>query len=150
MLTVFLSVQALLLPLLAHLGIVVVAALLSENVSSSLPEWETSECYRGDGFQDYTDYCKYYYSKKDNVVEQFRVNKYFKQVSPIDVERVRSFFEDFEGWVKFEDYAAHYDFESECVDTADYFYIENDGYASYDVYLFDTQTSILYFIHSNT
>ena len=70
-----------------------------------------------------------------------------------DVEEIKSYFEDFEGWGEFEDYKEHYDFKCEWIDTADYFYIESkdefNKYESYNVYFFDVQTSVLYFIHSN-
>ena len=134
---------------------------LFENpVIASLPKYENSDCYYGEGFQDYTDYGKYYFSENDTIIEHLKENKYFKSVTEKDVEEVKSYFENFEGWVEYEEYKDKYDFTYECVDTSDYFYIENkdtcekyknypDKYAAYNVYFFDVQTKTLYYIHSN-
>ncbi len=128
-------------------------------VIASLPRYESSDCYYGEGFQDYTDYCKYYFSK-DDVVEILEKNKYFKQVKVNDIEEVKSYFENFNGGVEYEEFKDNYDFKYECIDTSDYFYIENkdtyekyenypDKYSAYNVYFFDVQTKTLYYIHSN-
>lgn len=128
-------------------------------IIASLPRYESSDCYYGEGFQDYTDYCKYYFSK-DDVIENLEENKYFKQVTVNDIEEVKSYFENFKGWVEYEKYKVNYDFKYECIDISDYFYIENkytcekykdypDKYSAYNVYLFDSQTKTLYYIHSN-
>ena len=134
---------------------------LFENpVLASLPKYENSDCYYGEGFQDYTNYCKYYFLKNDNIIEKLKENKYFKPLTSEDVEEVKSYFEDFKGWVEYEEYKDKYDFKYEYVDTSDYFYIENkdtyekyknyhDKYSAYNVYFFDAQTKTLYYIHSN-
>ena len=128
-------------------------------IIASLPRYESSDCYYGEGFQDYTDYCKYYFSK-DSVVENLEENKYFEIVNDNDIEEIKSYFENFKGWVEYEEFKDNYDFKYECIDTSDYFYIENkdtcekykdypDKYSAYNVYFFDVQTKILYYIHSN-
>ena len=134
---------------------------LFENpVIASLPKYENSDCYYGEDFQDYTDYCKYYFSENDTIIEHLKENKYFKLVTANDVEEVKGYFENFKGWVEYEEYKDKYDFTYESVDTSDYFYIENkdtcekyknypDKYAAYNVYFFDVQTKTLYYIHSN-
>ena len=66
---------------------------LFENpVIASLPKYENSDCYYGEGFQDYTDYCKYYFSKNDTIIEHLKENKYFKSVTANDVEEVKGYF----------------------------------------------------------
>ena len=129
------------------------------TVIAGLPRYESSDCCYGDGFQDYTNYCKYYFSK-DDIVKSLEENKYFKRVTDGDVVEVKSYFENFSRWVEHEEYKESYDFKYECVDTSDYFYIENkdtcekykdyrDKYDAYNVYFFDTETKTLFFIHSN-
>ncbi|MBR2934148.1 MAG: hypothetical protein IKB79_01015 [Oscillospiraceae bacterium] len=129
-------------------------------VIASLPKYDRSECYYGEGFQDYTDYCKFYFPEDSNIVETLKENNYFRPATARDVEEVKSYFNNFEGWVKYEEYKDKYDFEADCIDTSDYFYIENkdtcekyadypDKYAAYNVYFLDTQTKTLFFIHSN-
>ena len=129
-------------------------------VVASLPKYEKSDCYYGEGFQDYTDYCKYYFSEESNIIKSLKGNRYFKAVTADDVGEIKSYFKDFEDWVKFEDYKDKYDFCEEYIDTSDYFYIENkytykkyadypDKYSAYNVYFFDVQTKTLFFIHNN-
>ena len=43
---------------------------VSNPVIESLPKYEISDCYYGEGFQDYTDYCKYYFD--DNICEELK------------------------------------------------------------------------------
>ena len=135
----------------ALIGIVFLINQLSSKVYenpviASLPQCDSSDCYYGEGFQDYTDYCKYYFLK-DDVIENLEENKYFKQVTVNDIEEVKSYFENFNGWVEYEKYKDSYDFKYECIDISDYFYIENkdtcekykdypDKYSAYN-YSFD-------------
>ena len=119
---------------------------------SGMPKYETKECYFGKGFQDYTDYCKYFYN--ESTVNAFKTHLKYKKVMSFDIEEVKSYFEDFEEWVKFEDYYEKYDFDySTQVKEGDYYYIfEKNGYAkyhNYDVYYVDMNNCILYYIHSN-
>ena len=124
-------------------------------VIASLPQADTSDCYYSDGFQDYTDYCKYYYAKQENVLEEVKNNPYFKPVTPDDITELNSYFDNFEVWLEYVEYQDKYDFQRNYIDTEDYFYIENDEisekhkYWDYDVYFFDVQTQTLFFIHNN-
>ena len=124
-------------------------------VLGSLSNYDSSDCYYSDGFQDFTNYCKYYYSEKDDVLDKLPNSRYFKNVSPDDIAEINSYFDNFEGWLKFVDYKDEYDFQRNIIDTEDYFYIENDEteeeqkYWDYDVYFFDVQTKTLFFIHNN-
>ena len=87
-------------------------------------------------------------------------SQYFKSVTTKDIEELKSYFDNFEKWLEYVDYKDEYDFQKEYIDTTDYFYIENkdtsekytgypDKYSAYNVYFFDMQTKILFFIHSN-
>ena len=124
-------------------------------VIASLPKCDSSDCYYSDGFQDYTDYCKYYYVKQENILEEVKNSPYFKPVTPDDIKELNSYFDNFEGWLENVEYKDKYDFQRNDIDTGDYFYIENDEisekhkYWDYDVYFFDVQTQTLFFIHNN-
>lgn len=132
---------------------VLIIKAIEDPVFAGLPKCEYAECYYSEGFRDYADYCKYYFLQESNIAEWLKESKYFKPATDDYIEEIKSYFEDFEGWVEFEDYKEHYDFKCEWIDTADYFYIESkdefNKYESYNVYFFDVQTSVLYFIHSN-
>jgi len=129
-------------------------------VMASLPKCDSSECYYSDGFQDYTDYCKYYYDEQDNILDEVKNSQYFKIITSDDITEINNCFDNFEGWLKYVDYKDKYDFQRDIIDTEDYFYIENnetsekyagysDKYSAYNVYFFDVQTKTLYFIHNN-
>ena len=132
---------------------------LSEDlIIASLPKYESSDCYYSEGFQDFTNYCKYYFPNNDEILEALKVNRYLKPVTGDDVEEIKSYFENFKSWVEFQEYKDKYDFRDECIDTEDYFYIDSeehtwsDGHTSlvkYNIYLFDTQTQVLYYFHNN-
>ena len=132
------------------------SSIVYENpVIASLPQADTSDCYYSGGFQDYTDYCKYYYVKQENILEEVKNNPYFKPVTPDDITELNSYFDNFEGWLEYVEYKDKYDFQRNDIDTEDYFYIKNDEisekhkYWDYDVYFFDVQTQTLFFIHNN-
>ena len=132
------------------------SSIVYENpVIASLPQADASDCYYSDGFQDYTDYCKYYYANQENVLEKVKNNPYFKPVTPDDITELNSYFDNFEGWLEYVDYKDKYDFQRNIIDTEDYFYIENNEteeeykYWNYDVYFLDVQTKTLFFIHNN-
>ena len=123
------------------------------SVIASLPEYENSECYYSEGFQDFTNYFKYYFTKDD--IEKIKDNNYLKPVTEDSIAELNGYFDNFESWIAFVDYKEKYDFKRDIIDTDDYFYIENDEtteeqkYWDYNIYFFDTQTQVLYFMHSN-
>ena len=139
--------------LMASLTIVLFSEFFENPVIASLPEYENSECYYSDGYQDFTNYCKYYFSRDD--VEKITNSRYLKPVTNDNIAELNGYFDDFEGFIEFVDYKGKYDFKRDIIDTDDYFYIENDEtieehkYWDYDVYFFDVETRTLYFIHSN-
>lgn len=125
----------------------------------TLPKYMNNECYYGEGFQDYTDYCKYYYNEE--TITQFETHTQFEKVSNSDVENIKSYFEDFGEWVKNESYCDKYDFDIQSqIKKDDYFCIiikEGDKigdsvygkFECYDVYYADMSKCVLYFVHSN-
>ena len=131
-----------------------------DKVIASLGEYEKEEFFTSGGFQDYTDYAKYYYTSVD-----FENNKYFKKVKETDFTAIHTHLDDFENWIESigdsvpsNEVVVNYDFDRGIVDTEDYFYIDSeehtwdDGSTSlvkYNVYLFDTQTQVLYYFHNN-
>ena len=106
--------------------------------------------------QDFCDYCKYRY-EDDSAV---RGVEFYAEVEAGDVAAIVGYFEDFEGWAKACDHLAAYDFDKSCVTPGDLFFIkslegepigdsEYGKYDNYSVYLFDTETNTLYYIHAN-
>ncbi len=131
-----------------------------DKVIASLGEYEKNEFFTSGGFQDYTDYAKYYFAFP-NVVE----NEYFNKVQETDFAIINAHLDDFEKWIEItknsepsSEVAVNYDFDREIIDTEDFFYIDSeehtwsDGHTSlvnYNIYLFDTQTQVLYYFHNN-
>ncbi len=137
-----------------------------EIVIATLGEYEREEFYSSGGFQDYTDYGKYYFSKVPN----FEENEYFAPVGTSDIEVLCGYVDNFDSWVNAIAAGAYtesgralvenYDLDRTVIDESDYFYIydkmgepigesEYEQYECYDVYIFDTSSCILYYFHNN-
>ena len=129
------------------------------NHGISLPKYDSEKCYWGEGFQDYTDYCKYYYDNES--IKLFEDHPKFEKVTNSDIENIKSYFENFSEWVKEESYYEKYDFDYQSqIKEGDYVCIVTkegkkigDGFYgkfdNYNVYYVDMTKNILYFIHSN-
>ena len=131
-----------------------------DKVVASLGKYEHREFYTSGGFQDYTDYAKYYYTSC-----KMKENLYLKQIQEINLETINTYLDDFEGWIEAikssepsSEVVVNYDFDRGIIDSEDYFYIVSeehrwrDGHTSlvnYNLYLFDTQTQVLYYFHNN-
>ena len=135
-------------------------AVPEDAVIASLGKYEKNEFFTSGGFQDYTDYAKYYFTSA-NIVE----NKYLNKIQETDFVIINTHLDDFERWIETiknsessSEVVVNYDFNRKIIDTEDYFYIDSedhtwsDGHTSlvrYNIYLFDTQTQVLYFFHNN-
>lgn len=135
-------------------------AVMEDPVIASLGEYDRRVFFSSGGFQDYTNYAKYYYTSTE-VSE----NSYLKKIQETDLSAINTHLDDFEGWIEtikdsepLSEVVVNYDFDREIIDTEDYFYIDSeehtwsDGHTTlvnYNVYLFDIQTQILYYFHNN-
>ena len=104
------------------------------------------------GFRDFTDYGVYSY--KETKIEN---TDKFRRID--DTSEIEIYINDFNGWVenhKDEEFK-NYDFDIDIIDNSDYYYIydkstEDDMYSKYDyydIYLFDSQTEVLYYFHND-
>ena len=135
-------------------------AVPEDKVIASLGEYEKKEFFTSGGFQDYTDYAKYYFNSANA-----KENQYLNKIQDADFAIINTHLDDFEGWIETirnsepsSEVVVNYDFDREIIDTEDYFYIDSeehtrsDGHTSlvkYNIYLFDTQTQVLYYFHNN-
>lgn len=135
-------------------------AVPEDKVIASLGKYEKHEFFSSGGFQDYTDYAKYYYT-----TAKVADNKYLKKIQETDLDIINTHLDDFEGWIETikrtdasNEVVVNYDFDRGIIDAEDYFYIDSeehtwdDGHTSlvkYNIYLFDTQTQVLYYFHNN-
>ena len=114
------------------------------------------EHFDKEGWQDFTDYCKYVYTDATS----FETNLQFQTVTDSDTENIVGYFENFQTWMETENRLGEYDFDTGCITPGDYIHIETkegtligSGYYgkfdSYTVYFFDTDSNTLYYIHSN-
>ena len=117
---------------------------------------EKEEHYDPNGFQDYTDYCKYQYAS----VDPFRNDERYHAVTAEETKAIIGYFSNFERWMRSADRYDEYDFDWRCVNEGDYVFImSKEGrpigqsyygkYDNYTVYFFDTESMILYYIHNN-
>ena len=131
-----------------------------DAVIASLPKYTSEVFYTSGGFQDYTDYAKYTY---DSIpIENFETSEYFSAVTEKDVEEILLYLENFESWVETVggELKDNYDFDKTVVRVGDFFYIETkygqpigdgtyDKFDNYDIYYFDIDAQILYYLHNN-
>jgi hypothetical protein len=154
---------ALLLTLIAAAAVFFSSCLLNTGVKtkyySNFPKGftEKEEHFDPDGFQDYTDYCKYYYEN----AEGFEKDSRFTSVSEVGTEAVKGYFDNFRNWMETCDRLSEYDFDPSIITNDDYVRIVTrederigrDGrygkYDDYTVYFFDTGTNTMYYIHNN-
>ncbi len=127
-------------------------------IDSNIPNGYTGkeEHFDKDGFQDYTDYCKYFYKN----AAAFENNPNYHKVTEPDIAVIKGYFDDFKQCMVDCDRADEYDFDTKCLTSGDFVFIKtkegvSDGnivyekYDNYNVYLFDTDSSVLYYIHNN-
>lgn len=111
---------------------------------------QKEEHFDPDGFQDYVDYCKYWYPHG----EAFEKDPHWHPVSEEEIEGIRGYFENFRDWMETDDRLGEYDFDPACIDAGDYVRIEIGSthwsqYDDYTLYFFDGETGVLYYIHAN-
>ncbi len=127
-----------------------------DPVIATLPEYEDRIFFEGGNGSGFTDYGKYIYTDEID----FSVNPYFKRLTEADIEMLAEYEKAFSEFVQKEYFKEDYDFSMKLADTEDYLYIANkdnkEAYSVYkgvldafDIYFFDAQTKILYFMHSN-
>lgn len=131
-----------------------------KSVISSLPDYESREFYTSGGFQDYTDYAKYFY---DSITAQdLESSEHFTVTTDEDVEEILLHIDDFERAVAVtaEELRENYDFDKSIVSEGDFFYIETkegepigqgfyEKFHNYSVYYFDIDAQIMYYFHHN-
>ena len=132
----------------------------ADKVILSLGEYEDHVFYSSGGFQDYTDYAKYYYAQT-----KIAENHYLKPIRKTDFTTIDIHLDDFEGWIATiartepdNKVVLNYDFDRSIIGTEDYIYIDSESHTwpsghtalvRYNIYFFDTQTQILYYFHNN-
>ena len=129
-----------------------------DPVLRSLGAYDSKQCYE-EGWRDYTDYHKYYYTNA-----QISDNSYLQQISEKDLSELNELLDNFESMIELHrefdptiEIVVHYDFNREIIDSEDYLYTEVEQHSfeghtifdSYDVYFFDTQSNVLYYFHNN-
>ena len=116
------------------------------------------EHFDPNGFQDYTDYCKYQYAS----AEPFRRDTRYHVITEDEKDDIYGYFVNFRGWMATAERLDEYDFSPTCISVGDYVLIETkEGqpigsggrqygkYDNYSVYFFDTESLTLYYIHNN-
>ena len=108
--------------------------------------------YDTESFQDYTDYCIYYYNDASSVVS----NAKFKAVKPDEngktafVDDVKHAVEEFIGWMRTLERENELEFSLEDITENDYAYLKENLSYSITLYYFDAETNTLHYMHSNT
>ena len=143
---------SLLLILYAMLGIIVLMDWDKYGIQTSVWGCDDKVYYSDGGFGDYTNYGEYYFNEK--TIKRFEKNRKYTRVVEGDIDCIRSYFTNFEDWLKWTDFEDEYTFDKNTqIDVGDYYYIYNEyedkTYSNYDVYYVDIETNTVYFIHNN-
>lgn len=105
--------------------------------------------YWEDAVQDFTHYCKYYYSSND----LFEKDSAYRIVTDEDIPTIRGIVEDFSGRMESGDRLDVFDFSMNLVNAGDYFALKykypETPLSNYDLFYFDVESHVLYFMHSN-
>ena len=133
---------------------------LGNPVIGSLGTYVQREFYSEGSFQDFTDYGKYHFT-----TVRVDANPYFTQIQASDLAVINEHLDDFESWIELyrstdasRQIVQNYDFDRRIIDTEDYIYIDSkahtwsDGHTSltsYNLYILDSQTLVLYYFHNN-
>ena len=114
-----------------------------------------TEYYGKEGIQDHTDYAKYVYDKV--IVEN---DDNYTKVSKDDIENIKSYFNNFKDVMESLERLNEYDFDVNSITENDYVRIvTKEGtpigdstygkFDNYSIFLFDSETLTLYYIHNN-
>lgn len=131
------------------------------KVSEQIPAGyiEKAEHFDPDGFQDFTNYCKYVYPVGFVPAD----DPSFHEVTEAEIPDLQGYFDNFRGWMETAKRLDEYDFEPDCIGRGDYVRIEtregtpiNDTgdfryrkYDDYSVFFYDTEGHTMYYIHQN-
>ncbi|MBR4020416.1 MAG: hypothetical protein IKI99_03805 [Firmicutes bacterium] len=111
---------------------------------------DCTEYFDENGFQDYTDYCWYQYADTNRV----KLPAQYEIITQAEIPFIKSYFDDFQGWMSAENRLDQYDFDQVCINVGDSYFLNSkyEGhrkFINYDLYFFDKETARLYFIHNN-
>ncbi|MBE7056006.1 MAG: hypothetical protein E7388_01010 [Ruminococcaceae bacterium] len=133
------------------------------SIIGSLPKYKNKEFYSDNSVQDFTNFGKYEYEKLND--SDFENSEYFTKVAVEDIERIKSYVENFQSVVDSvkqvepeSELVKKFSFNVEIIDENDYFYIKTrEGSAhsegkygkfdNYSVYFVDLEKNILYYFH---
>ena len=119
----------------------------SDLLVTAMGEFTTEEHYRYGWWQDGATYSKYTYKSAD------LNNEYLSPIEKSDIGDIKLNISEFEFWVSSsgehendKSLYENYDFDVSIVDTSDYWFIEyeEEDTRDFDLFIFDTETNVLY------
>lgn len=112
------------------------------------PYLKSEEYIDEEGFQDYVDFCKYYYNAEDDKL--FINNKKYKKIEDKeDIESITVLVTIYPSWAT--SHPEKYDFEIDKIKDGDYYAIvdKESTHNSYYLFYYDVTNHILYYLHSS-
>lgn len=112
-----------------------------------------------DGFMNYTDYCKYFYTQEND--DWFALSERYKKVMEQDIRDIKGYFSKCGALMESQARGADFDFDSQYISEGDYVYIDTregekrgeefvyEKYDCYSVYLYDKESHTLFYVHNN-
>lgn len=126
--------------------------LFRDKVIASLGPYAKREFFTCGGFQDSTDYAKYYF-----MTLELDSNPYFSMISKANIAELKRYIYDFEqvlaGHNPENQVVVNYDFDCTIISEGDCLYIYEDSdyppFGCYNIYFLDAETKVLYYFHNN-
>lgn len=129
-----------------------------DRILKIMPEYIDGDVWVYGIWQDFTVYGEYKYPDLSGYFNS-ESNTLFKSVDDEMLAHFHRFYPNYKNWVDCTDGANErigddltkvYRFDTDCMDTSDWYYYESGGDDSHTYYYFDTQSHILYLLHYNT
>ena len=120
------------------------------GVMKTLPEYSDCEKYSY-GARDFIDYCKYYYTNKNDILESIENNNSFQKVTNDNIDNIKNCIEYFNNRINnsTDDMRYNYDFLTNQINADDYFCFifrdKSNPFNDFDLYYFDYETQIFYY-----
>jgi hypothetical protein len=112
----------------------------------------SKEYFDKEGFQDYTDYCVYYYENAEAVIS----DKNFKLITASEngktgfMEQVKDAASEVIGWMKTLGRENELEITADDITAGDYAYLYRTQNSLVKLYLFDSETNTLHYMASKT
>jgi len=113
-----------------------------------------------DKISDFLDYITKQKKYSENTSKNYEIDilefkEYLNRESinylDVDYDFIKGYFKDTQKWININANLDDFDFDYEAITMGDYYYLDlkESGYNNYNLYFYDVENHVLYYIHSN-